>query len=135
MSAEPFNPVGWPRPNGYSNGVSAAGRSVFVAGQVGWNPVTQRIETDDFATQVRLALANVVTVLRAGGAEPRHVTRLTWYVTDREAYRSAREQIGVAYRKLFGKHFPAMSVVPVAGLLEESAQVEIEATAVVPEGE
>ncbi len=135
MSAERLDPGGWPRPQGYANGVSATGRSVFVAGQVGWNPLTQRIETDDFAAQVRLALANVVAVLRAGGAEPRHVTRLTWYVTDRNAYLSAREQIGVAYRDLFGKHFPAMSVVVVAGLLEEAAKVEIEATAVVPDRE
>ena len=111
MSAELFNPAGWPRPQGYSNGVSAAGRSVFVAGQVGWNPLTRRIETDDFVAQVRLALANVVAVLRAGGAQPGQVTRLTWYVTDREAYRSARGPIGVAYRELFGRHFPAMSVV------------------------
>ena len=81
------------------------------------------------------SLANVVAVLRAGGAQPGQVTRLTWYVTDREAYRSARGPIGVAYRELFGRHFPAMSVVLVPGLLEERAKVEIEATAVVPDGE
>ena len=125
-------PDGWPRPSGYAHGVAAAGRIIAVAGQVGWVPATAVFETDDFAGQVKQALANVRAVLREAGAEPRHVVRLTWYVTDRGAYLAARRAIGEAYRELFGRHYPAMSVVVVAGLLEERAKVEIEATAVVP---
>lgn len=129
----PVQPDGWPAPGGYANGISARGRLVFVAGQVGWNPATARFESDDLVQQVRQALANVVTVLRAANAEPGHVTRLTWYVTDKRAYQAARHDIGVVYRETMGRHFPAMSLVVVAGLLEDRAQVEIEATAVVPE--
>jgi enamine deaminase RidA (YjgF/YER057c/UK114 family) len=103
-----------------------------VAGQIGWDPATERFESDDLAAQARRALANVVAVLRAGGAEPGHVLRLTWYLTDRAAYLAARSELGRAYRELFGRHYPAMSVVFVAGLVEERARVEIEATAVVP---
>ena len=125
-------PDGWPRPSGYAHGVAAAGRIVAVAGQIGWAPATSAVETDDFAGQVRQALANVRAVLRATGAEPRHVVRLTWYVTDREAYRASRRAVGEAYREVFGRHYPAMSVVFVSALLEERAKVEIEATAVVP---
>jgi enamine deaminase RidA (YjgF/YER057c/UK114 family) len=125
-------PPGWPRPSGYANGVSASGRVVAVAGQIGWNPVTQTFETDEMAAQVRQALDNLVVVLRAAGAEPRHVVRLTWYVTDRADYVASRREIGEAYRALFGEHYPAMSVVIVAGLLDHRAKVEIEATAMVP---
>ncbi len=126
-----LQPDGWARPKGYSNGVSARGRAVFVAGQVGWNPRTGQIETDDFVGQVRQTLENIVTVLEAGGATPQDVVRLTWFVTDRKAYLASQGEIGKAYRNSFGKHFPPMSVVVVAGLLEEGAKVEIEATAVV----
>ena len=129
---EILHPPGWPRPSGYANGVAASGRIVAVAGQVGWNPDTARFESDDFAAQVRQALANVRAVLREAGAEPRHVVRLTWYVTDRDAYRVSRREVGAAYREVFGRHYPAMSVVFVSALLEERATVEIEATAVVP---
>lgn len=125
-------PPGWPRPSGYANGVVASGRVVAVAGQIGWNPKNERFETDEMAAQVRQALDNLVVVLRAAGAEPRHVVRLTWYVTDRAAYVASRREIGEAYRALFGDHYPAMSVVIVAGLLDERAKVEIEATAVIP---
>jgi enamine deaminase RidA (YjgF/YER057c/UK114 family) len=125
-------PPGWPRPRGYANGVAAAGRTVFVAGQIGWNPQTGAFETDDFAAQVRQTLLNVVAVLREAGAGPEHVTRLTWYVTSREAYLSATREVGAAYREVFGRHYPAMAVVIVAGLIETRAQVEIEATAVIP---
>jgi enamine deaminase RidA (YjgF/YER057c/UK114 family) len=128
-----LHPDGWAAPRGYANGVEARGRLVFVAGQIGWNPETARVETDDFAAQTRQALANIAAVLRAGGAEPRHLVRLTWYVTDRAAYLAAQREIGGAYREIFGRHFPAMSVVVVAALLEPRARVEIEATAVVPE--
>jgi enamine deaminase RidA (YjgF/YER057c/UK114 family) len=129
---EILQPEGWPRPSGYANGVAASGRIVTVAGQVGWNPATGALASDDFAAQARQALANVRAVLRAAGAEPRHVVRLTWYITDRDAYLAARQALGAAYREVFGTHYPAMSVVVVAGLLEPRAQVEIEATAVVP---
>ena len=126
-------PEGWPRPKGYANGVATRGRFVFVAGQVGWNPVTGKFETDDLAEQVAQALKNIVSVLRAGVAEPGHITRLTWYVTDKQAYLKSQTKIGEAYRSVLGKHFPAMSVVEVKGLIEPRAKVEIEATAVVPE--
>jgi enamine deaminase RidA (YjgF/YER057c/UK114 family) len=110
----------------------AAGRVVAVAGQIGWNPKTEKFETDEMAAQARQALDNLVVVLRAAGAQPRDVVRLTWYVTDRADYVGARTEIGEAYRELFGDHYPAMSVVVVAGLLAKRAKVEIEATAVVP---
>ena len=125
-------PPGWPRPSGYANAVAASGRVVAVSGQIGWNPTTETFETDDMAAQVRRALDNVVAVLHAAGAEPRHVVRLTWFVTDRAAYVASRREIGEAYRALFGDHYPAMSVVIVAGLLDPRAKVEIEATAIVP---
>jgi enamine deaminase RidA (YjgF/YER057c/UK114 family) len=125
-------PPGWPRPSGYANGAVADGRIVAVSGQVGWNPVTEKFETEEMAAQARRALDNLVAVLRAAGAEPRHVVRLTWYVTDRGDYVASRREIGEAYRALFGDHYPAMSVVVVAGLLARQAKVEIEATAVIP---
>jgi enamine deaminase RidA (YjgF/YER057c/UK114 family) len=127
-----LHPEGWAAPHGYAHGVEAAGRLVFTAGQIGWDPATCRFLTDEFAGQAGQALRNVQGVLRAAGAEPRHVVRLTWYVTDREAYLAAQRELGQAYRAVFGRHFPAMAVVVVAGLLEPRAKVEIEATAVVP---
>lgn len=126
-------PEGWPRPSGFANGVSARGRVVAVAGQVGWNPRSCRFEADDLAGQCRQALENVIAVLRAGGAGPGHIVRMTWYILDRDAYDAARKAIGEAYRETIGSHFPAMSLVVVAGLLEPDALVEIEATAMVPE--
>lgn len=126
-------PEGWPRASGYSNGMSGRGRVVSVAGQVGWNPRTCRFESDDFAVQARQALDNVVAVLRAGGAAPVHVVRMTWFIVDRRGYLDARAAVGKAWRDLMGDHYPAMSLVVVAGLLEEKALVEIEATALVPE--
>jgi enamine deaminase RidA (YjgF/YER057c/UK114 family) len=126
-----IQPEGWPRPRGYANACSGRGETIAVAGQIGWNPATQQFETDDFVEQVRQALQNIVTVLSAAGAHPEDVVRLTWYVTSRNAYRDNEKKIGEAYRSVFGKHFPAMTLVVVAGLLEERARVEIEATAVV----
>jgi enamine deaminase RidA (YjgF/YER057c/UK114 family) len=128
-----LQPDGWKVPRGYANGVAARGRLVFVAGQVGWDQATERIVGSDFVAQVRRALDNVLAVLRAGGAEAAHVVRLTWYVTDRAEYVAARRAVGVAYREVFGDHYPAMTLVEVAGLLEPGAKVEIEATAVVPD--
>ena len=130
---ELLQPGGWPAPRGYANGVAAEGRTLFVAGQVGWN-ARGEFESDDLVVQVEQALNNVVAVLRAGGAAPDHLVRLTWYVTDKAAYLARRREIGEAYRRVIGRHFPAMTLVAVAGLLEERALVEIEATAVVPGG-
>jgi enamine deaminase RidA (YjgF/YER057c/UK114 family) len=126
-------PDGWPPPSGYANGIAARGRLLFVAGQVGWDPATGAFAGDDMAVQAAQALANLAAVLRAGGAEPRHVARMTWYVTDRAEYLTARPAIGVAYRRILGRHYPAMSLLVVHALLEERAKVEIEATAVVPD--
>lgn len=127
-----LQPHGWPRPRGYSNGVAARGRLVFVAGQVGWN-AQERFETSDLVGQARQALRNVVAVLAEGGAGPEHVCRMTWYLADRDEYLSRLQDLGVAYREIMGKTFPAMTAVQVAGLLEPGARLEIEATAVVPE--
>ena len=130
---ETILPTGWPRPLGYSNGVIASGRIIAVAGQVGWNPLTATFETDDFVQQTRKALLNVRAVLEAVGSGPAHVVRMTWYITDRGAYVAHLEEIGKAWRDVFGKRYPAMTLVIVQGLLEPRALVEIEATAVVPE--
>lgn len=126
-----FNPPGWKRPSGYSNAVSAQGRLVFIAGQVGWNE-DQQFETDDFAGQVRQALGNVVAALAAADAEPAHIVRMTWYVTDKKCYLASLDKVGAAYRELIGRCYPAMALVEVSALLEDRALVEIEATAVVP---
>jgi 2-aminobenzoate-CoA ligase len=125
-------PDGWARPVGYANAVSAAGRAVFVAGQVGWDPATAEFHSDRFPDQVRQALTNVVTALAAAGARPNEITRLVWYITDRDAYMKSQKEIGASYREIIGLHFPPMSVVVVRGLIEPRAQVEIEATAVIP---
>jgi enamine deaminase RidA (YjgF/YER057c/UK114 family) len=129
---EILQPEGWAPAKGFANGVVAEGRTVFVGGQVGWNPETGEFETDNFVAQARQALRNVARVLAEAGAEPRHVVRMTWYLTDRREYLEAARTLGVAYREVFGRHFPAMSAVIVAGLVEERAKVEIEATAVIP---
>jgi enamine deaminase RidA (YjgF/YER057c/UK114 family) len=123
-------PEGWPRPSGYANGIVAAGRVLAVAGQVGWDPHTQAIVAPDFVSQARQALTNVVAVVRAAGGQPHHVVRLTWYITSHDAYASAGRELGRAYRDVFGGHYPAMSVVVVAGLIESGALLEIEALAV-----
>jgi enamine deaminase RidA (YjgF/YER057c/UK114 family) len=131
---ETLHPEGWAAPKGYANGIAAEvaqGRLIFTAGQIGWNPETCQFETDDFVEQVAQTLRNVAAVLQAAGAEPRHLVRLTWYITDKAAYLERQKEIGRAYREVMGKHFPAMAVVVVAGLLEDRAKVEIEGTAVV----
>ncbi|HEX7183740.1 MAG TPA: RidA family protein [Thermoanaerobaculia bacterium] len=127
-----LQPEGWAKPKGYANGIAAQGRLVFVAGQIGWNPATGQFETDDFAAQTAQTLKNVAAVLREAGAEPRHVTRMTWFITDKAAYLASLREIGQAWREIMGRHYPAMSVVVVSALLEDRAKVEIEATAVVP---
>jgi enamine deaminase RidA (YjgF/YER057c/UK114 family) len=127
-----LQPEGWGAPKGYANGIEAEGRIIFAAGQIGWNPTTCAFETDDFVGQTDQALRNVLAVLAEGGAGPEHVTRMTWYVTDRAAYLANTRALGRVWRESFGRHYPAMTLVIVAGLLEERAKVEIEATAVVP---
>jgi enamine deaminase RidA (YjgF/YER057c/UK114 family) len=129
-----LQPEGWAAPVGYTNGVAVQGRQVYVAGQIGWNPATCQFETDDLVTQVRQALENIVAVLKEAGAESSHLVRLTWYIVDKAAYVAARREIGRAYKEVMGRHYPPMSLVIVSALLEDRALVEIEATAVVPEG-
>ena len=123
-------PPGWPQPKGYANGVEADGRQVFVAGMIGWD--AEERFADGFAGQMRQALENTVAVLNEAGAGPEHVVRMTWYVTDLDAYRTNLKAIGAAYREVMGRNFPAMAVVGVTGLVEAEALVEIESTAVIP---
>lgn len=126
------NPPGWPRPAGFSNVVIGDGRIVAVAGQIGWDPLTKKMVSADFVQQTRQALANVVIALHAAAAKAEHLIRLTWYITDRDAYLTNLKELGLAYREEIGNHYPAMSVVVVAALIESGAKVEIEGTAVVP---
>jgi len=126
-----LHPKGWAPAKGFANGVAATGRQIFVAGQVGWN-AQQRFESDDFVAQVEQALANIVAVLAEADARPEHLVRLTWYITDKREYLARPAEVGGVYRRTIGRHFPAMSLVQVAALLEDRAKVEIEATAVVP---
>jgi enamine deaminase RidA (YjgF/YER057c/UK114 family) len=130
--AEVLQPDGWPAPLGYSNGMRARGELVFVAGQVGWDERGE-IVSDDFVAQCAQALRNIAAVLGSAGARPGHLVRMTWYVTDLDEYRAAQKALGAAYREVMGAHYPAMTLVCVAGLVEEGAKVEIEATAVIPE--
>jgi enamine deaminase RidA (YjgF/YER057c/UK114 family) len=132
-TARVLHPAGWARARGYANGVAAQGRFVFVGGQVGWN-AEQRFASADFVAQARQALANIVAVLAEAGAGPEHVVRLTWYVVDKREYLAASKSLGRAYREIMGRHYPAMSAVEVTALMEDAARVEIEATAVVPDG-
>ncbi len=127
-----LHPKGWKATPGYSCGVAARGRMIFLGGLIGWN-ADQEFETDDFAGQVRQALENIVTVLAVGGAQPDHIVRMTWYVTDKIEYLNALKEIGAAYKATIGRHYPAMALVQVAGLVEDRAKVEIEVTAVVPD--
>lgn len=132
MRHEPINPVSLGAPIGYANGILAQpGRLLFVAGQIGWD-AEQNLDPD-FATQFAQALDNVMTVVRAAHGQASDICRLTVYVTDKQAYLKALKQIGRAYRAIIGRHYPAMALVEVADLLEEGAQVEIEATCVIPE--
>ena len=127
---ESLQPPDWPQPHGYANGIVAEGRIVFVAGQIGWD-ARGEFETDEFVGQVRQALLNVVAVLAEAGASPDRIARMTWYITDKAAYRASLREIGRVYREVIGAHYPAMTLVQVAALLEDRAMVEIEATAVI----
>lgn len=126
-----LQPPGWAPAKGYANGVAARGTLVFVGGQIGWN-AQQQFETDDFIAQTRQTLQNVMAVLKEAGAGPEHMVRMTWYVIDRDEYNARLKELGAVYREVIGKHFPAMTCVAVAALMEARAKVEIEVTAVVP---
>ncbi len=128
---ELLHPSHWKRARGYANGIAAEGRLVFTGGLIGWN-ADQEFETDDFAGQAAQCLRNVVEVLACAGAEPAHLVRLTWYVTDKREYLASLEDLGAHYRAILGRHYPAMALVQVAALVEDRAKVEIEATAVIP---
>ncbi len=128
---EILQPQGWPRPKGYSNGICAQGRQIYVAGQVGWD-AEGRFASPQLAGQVKKGIQNIVAVLAEAGGTPGHIVRLTWYVTSRDEYYAELREIGAAYREVLGKHFPTMSVVQVVALMEADAKVEIEATAVLP---
>lgn len=126
-----LQPPNWPRPKGYANGVAAKGNLVFLSGVIGWNAQGQF--ADGFTAQVRQALLNIVEILNQAQARPEHIARMTWYVLDKNEYMAAAKELGVAYREIIGRHYPAMTVVEVSGLMEANARVEIEVTAVVPE--
>jgi enamine deaminase RidA (YjgF/YER057c/UK114 family) len=129
--SETINPPGWPRPSGYANGALAEGRYLAISGQIGWNERNELV-SPDFVEQARQALRNVMAVLLAAGGAPQHLVRLTWYITDKNAYQQALAALGASYREIIGQHYPAMALVQVAGLLEDGAKVEIEATAILP---
>ena len=128
-----LNPEHWPAPKGYANGVMAEGRTVYVAGQIGWDD-NGEFQSDDFAEQVRQTLRNTRAVLAEAGAGPEHIVRMTWYITDKQEYLSSLKSVGLAYRDEIGKHYPAMAMVQVVALMEDRAKVEIETTAVIPQG-
>lgn len=126
-----LNPAEWAKPKGYANGIAAEGRLVFVAGQIGWT-AEARFESDDLVEQTRQALRNIIRVLAEAGARPEHIVRMTWYVVDKKDYLARNADLGKVYREIIGKHYPAMTLVQVAALLEDRAKIEIEATAVLP---
>ena len=132
MTFKHLQPEGWAPAKGYANGIAARGTQVFVGGQIGWN-AQQQFETDDFIAQTRQTLQNVMAVLKEAGAGPEHMVRMTWYVIDRVEYNARLKELGAAYREVIGKHFPAMTCVEVAALMEARAKVEIEVTAVLPD--
>lgn len=132
MTHDILHPKAWKATPGYSNGIAARGRMLFLGGMIGWNG-DQEFETDDFLGQVDQALANIVAVLAEGGAGPEHLVRLTWYVVDRDEYLNSLKGLGAVYRKHLGRTYPAMALVQVVALVEARARVEIEATAVVPD--
>ncbi|HJW55574.1 MAG TPA: RidA family protein [Burkholderiaceae bacterium] len=127
-----LQPPDWVRPKGYANGVIATGRTICLSGMIGWD-AQGRFQTSDFAGQVRQALLNIVAVLAEAKAGPQHIVRMTWYVTDKQAYLAAAKDIGSAYREIIGRHFPAMTAVQVVALMEDEAKVEIEVTAILPD--
>ena len=127
-----LQPEGWAKPLGYANGVSARGRVIQIAGQIGWNAESQ-FESDDLVDQIAQALGNIVAVLACDGAGPEHITSLTWYFLDKREYLARLPEVGKVYREILGRNFPAMTALQVSGLIEDRAKVEIQATAVVPD--
>jgi enamine deaminase RidA (YjgF/YER057c/UK114 family) len=129
-----LQPAGWPRPKGYSNGivVRGGGQHIFLAGLVGWT-AEEKFAAKELPGQFEQILRNLVTLLAEAGATPEHLVRMTWYVTDKQAYLAEAPRIGAIYREILGRVFPAMAVVQVVALIEDEALIEIEATAVVPE--
>ena len=128
-----LQPPGWARPKGFSNGISCQGPLVFIGGQIGWSGRGEWLDRS-FAWQFRQALKNILEILAQAGGKPEHLVRLTWYVLDRKEYLASLKELGAAYRELMGRHYPTMAVVQVSGLVEDAARLEIEATAVIPEG-
>jgi enamine deaminase RidA (YjgF/YER057c/UK114 family) len=126
-----LQPKDWLAPKGYANGIAVEGKQVFIAGQIGWKADATFV-SDDFVAQVEQALSNIVAVLAEAGGKPQHIVRMTWYLTGKQEYLARQKEIGEAYRRVLGRHFPAMTAVVVAGLIEDGAKVEIEATAVIP---
>ena len=126
-----LQPEGWPRPRGYSNGIEAEGRMVFVAGQIGWDEA-EKFQARDFGGQFRQALMNTLAVLKEASAGPEHIVRMTWFITGREDYMASLPALGAAWKELMGRNYPTMAVIIVAGLIEPEAKIEIETTAVVP---
>jgi enamine deaminase RidA (YjgF/YER057c/UK114 family) len=130
---ETIQPAGWKAPKGYANGMLADGGRLYIGGQIGWN-ADQVFEARDFVGQTEQALRNIAEIVRAAGGEVRHIVRLTWYVTDKREYLARQREVGEAYRRVLGRHFPAMTMVVVAGLIEDEALVEIEAVAEIGAG-
>ena len=126
-----LQPPAWARAKGFSNGIAASGKLVFIAGQVGWTGQGEWKEKS-FAGQFRQTIQNILDVLAQARGKPEHIVRLTWYVLDRDEYLASLKEVGAAYRELMGKHYPTMAVVQVSGLVERNARLEIEATAVIP---
>ena len=127
-----LQPPGWAKPKGFSNGIAASGKQVFIAGQIGWTGES-KWEAKGFAGQFRQTLKNTLEVLAEAGGKPEHIVRMTWYILDKKEYLAAIKEVGAAYRELLGRHYPAMAVVQVSGLIEDQARLEIETTAVIPE--
>ena len=127
-----LQPPSWARPRGFSNGVAAKGQVIFVSGMVGWD-ADGKFVSNEFVGQARQALKNIVEVLAEAKAKPEHIARMTWYVINKEEYLAASKELGAVYREIIGAHYPAMTAVEVAGLIEDQARVEIEVTAVIPD--
>jgi enamine deaminase RidA (YjgF/YER057c/UK114 family) len=127
-----LHPAHWPRPKGYSNGVVANGRTIFISGMIGWDAQGKMVSRD-FVGQVRQILRNIVEVLSEANAKPENIVRMNWYVLDKKEYVDSYKQLGIVYREVFGGHYPAMTAVQVSSLIEDAARVEIEVTAVIPD--
>lgn len=132
MTNTAIQPEGWATPKGYANGIEARGRQIYVGGQVGWNAKCQ-FESSDLVAQIKTALQNSVDVVRAARGSPEHIVRMTWYLKDKKEYLARLQEIGVVYRDVMGRNYPAMSAVQIVDLVEDEAKVEIEVTAVIPD--